>query len=114
MVCLMKKINMFFDSGLVVVGVVDGDVKQSWMCMTPENMKILGVSNPDSTSVTKITPTTHSISFAGNNHGNVLLSKSIAEFEFGGVKCDLLISHGVIKNYAWTLDFEKMLYTFSL
>ena len=109
-----KKINMFFDSGLVVVGVVDGDIKQSWMCMTPENMKILGVLNPDSTSVTKITPTTHSISFAGNNHGNVLLSKSIAEFEFGGVKCDLLISHGVIKNYAWTLDFEKMLYTFSL
>ena len=54
------------------------------------------------------------ISFAGNNHGNVLLSKSITEFEFGGVKCDLLISHGVIKNYAWTLDFEKMLYTFSL
>ena len=64
MVCLMKKINMFFDSGLVVVGVVDGDIKQSWMCMTPENMKILGVLNPDSTSVTKITPTTHSISFA--------------------------------------------------
>ena len=44
---------------------------------------------------------------------NVILSLSgSGDFSFGGIMCDLLVSHGVIKNYAWTIDFENMKYMF--
>ena len=109
-----KNVNMFFDSGLVVVGQIGNKILQSWMCMTIDSMNNLGIIEKDSTSTTKITVTNDIIQFAGITRDNVLLSRSTTKpFEFGGVKCDLLISHGLIKDYAWSIDFKNMTYTFS-
>ena len=107
-----KQVNMFFDSGLVVVGAVDGQIAQSWMCLTQESMQELGIEERDSTSITTITKTNDNISFAGMSHDNVLLSLSSNPHEFGGINCDLLISHGLIQNYAWSINFDEMTYTF--
>ena len=38
--------------------------------------------------------------------------KTIAE-DLGGVRIDGLISHAFLKEYVWTLDFDRMRYVFS-
>jgi hypothetical protein len=108
-----KRINMFFDSGLVVVGQANGAIAQSWLCLSKKSMKNLGIEERANTSTMVVTATDDTLSFAGLDNENVVLSQSgTGDFSFGGIKCDLLVSHGVIKNYAWTLDFENMIYMF--
>jgi len=107
-----KRINMFFDSGLVVVGQANSVIAQSWLCLSKESMENLGIEEKDNTSTTAVTATNDVLNFAGMDNENVLLSLSNREFSFGGIKCDLLVSHGIIKNYAWTIDFENMKYIY--
>ena len=108
-----KRINMFFDSGLVVVGQANGAIAQSWLCLSKESMDNLGIEEKDSTSTRAVTATNDVLNFAGIDNENVILSLSgIDEFSFGGIMCDLLVSHGVLKHYAWTIDFENMKYIF--
>ena len=107
-----KRINMFFDSGLVVVGQANGVIAQSWLCLSKESMENLGIEEKDNTSTRAVTATNDVLNFAGMDNENVLLSLSNREFSFGGIKCDLLVSHGIIKNYAWTIDFENMIYIY--
>ena len=106
-------VNMFFDSGLVVVGAVDGEVTQSWLCMSAEKMKELKIKERKETGTLKVTGTDDLLEFAGIKNENVALSLSGSdEFNFGGIMCDLLVSHGVISKYAWTIDFDSMTYSF--
>jgi hypothetical protein len=108
-----RRINMFFDSGLVVVGQANGVITQSWLCLSRESMEDLGIEEKDDTSTRAVTATNDVLNFAGLDNENVKLSLSgSGDFSFGGIKCDLLVSHGVIKNYAWTIDFENMEYMF--
>ena len=108
-----KRINMFFDSGLVVVGQANGAIAQSWLCLSKESMENLGIEEKDNTSTRAVTATNDVLNFAGIDNENVILSLSgIDEFSFGGIMCDLLVSHGVLKHYAWTIDFENMKYIF--
>ncbi|MDD9880619.1 MAG: retroviral-like aspartic protease family protein [Candidatus Marinimicrobia bacterium] len=108
-----KRINMFFDSGLVVVGQANGAIAQSWLCLSKESMENLGIEEKDNTSTRAVTATNDVLNFAGVDNENVILSLSgIDEFSFGGIMCDLLVSHGVLKHYAWTIDFENMKYIF--
>lgn len=108
-----QEVNMFFDSGLVVVGQVEGQIVQSWLCLSKESMDQLGIEEKDQTSAMSITPTSDTLAFANREHTQVMLSLSgQGSFSFGGIACDLLISHGVLHTYAWTLDFERMVYMF--
>ncbi len=108
-----KLINMFFDSGLVVVGQANGAIAQSWLCLSKESMDNLEIDEKENTSTNKVTATNDILNFANMDNENVVLSLSgSGDFSFGGIKCDLLVSHGVIKNYAWTIDFENMEYMF--
>ena len=108
-----KRINMFFDTGLVVVGQANGAIAQSWLCLSKESMENLGIEEKDNTSTRAVTATNDVLNFAGIDNENVILSLSgIDDFSFGGIMCDLLVSHGVLKNYAWTIDFENMKYIF--
>ncbi len=108
-----QKVNMFFDSGLVVVGQIDNAITQSWMCLSPSSMLNLGIEEHENTSQRSVTGTNDTITFAGVSHSKVALSaNSGTEFKFGGVYCDLLISHGILKRYAWTIDFRKREFQF--
>jgi predicted aspartyl protease len=108
-----KRINMFFDSGLVVVGQANGVIAQSWLCLSKESMENLGIEEKENTSTRAVTATNDILTIAGMDNENVILSLSgSGDFSFGGIMCDLLVSHGVIKNYAWTIDFENMKYMF--
>lgn len=108
-----KKVNMFFDSGLVVVGALNGDVVKSWLCLSEESMEKLGIKEKENISALDVTATDDTLHFAGLDNEHVVLSlSSTGNFSFSAITCDLLISHGVIKNYAWTIDFENMEYMF--
>lgn len=108
-----KRVNMFFDSGLVVVGEANGEVAQSWLCLSKKSMRKLGIKERRQTEALAVTATNDTLSFAGLNNENVVLSRSgIGDLSFGGIQCDLLISHGLLKNYAWTIDFDNMEYMF--
>jgi hypothetical protein len=76
-------------------------------------MENLGIEEKDNTSTRAVTATNDVLNIAGMDNENVILSLSGSDdFSFGGIMCDLLVSHGVIKNYAWTIDFENMKYMF--
>lgn len=108
-----KTVNMFFDSGLVVVGQTNGKIQQSWLCLTKENMELLNIEEMNETENNKVTPTDDTLEFAGTTNKNVLLSLGgKGGYTFGGIKCQLLVSHGVLKNYAWTIDFDNMEFMF--
>jgi len=108
-----KRINMFFDTGLVVVGQANGAIAQSWLCLSKESMENLGIEEKDNTSTRAVTATNDVLNIAGIDNENVILSLSgIDNFSFGGIMCDLLVSHGVLKHYSWTIDFENMKYIF--
>lgn len=105
-----KDVNMFFDSGLVVVGEIEGEVAQAWLTINEENAALLGIEEElESMQVTK---TDDTLEFAGNINDNALVILSDSDFKFNDVKCDFLVSHGIIKKYAWTIDFENMVYMF--
>lgn len=107
-----QNVNMFFDSGLVVVGVVDEQPAQAWLTINKENMELLGIKEKDSVKSMEVTQTKDTVEFAGHVNENALITLSALDFKFNDVKCDFLISHGIIKEYAWTIDFENMEYMF--
>ena len=107
-----QDVNMFFDSGLVLVGVIDGQAAQAWLSITKDNMELLGIEEKDSVKSLEVTATDDTVEFAGHVNENALITLSSKDFEFGGIKCDFLISHGVFNKYAWTIDFENMEYVF--
>ncbi len=107
-------VNMFFDSGLVIVGAIDGLPAQAWLNMTKENMDLLNVEEKDSAKVMEVTKTNDTLEFAGLVNENALITLNPRDegFVFNGINNHLLVSHGVISKYAWTIDFDNMEYIF--
>lgn len=106
-----EKISMFFDTGLVVVDQIKEDIIQSWFCLTNKTLNNFGITDKIN-STNKIIETNLNLTFAGIDHKNSYLSICNKEFNFGGINNEILISHGVLKNYIWTIDFERMNFTF--
>lgn len=109
-----KEVNMFFDTGLVVVGQVDDKIEQSWFAVTDSEIQNF---KPDyellSKSVTDLITSNITLKFANHVNNNAIFSTSgEREFIFEDIKCDLLISHGILSKYKWTIDFERMVYLF--
>ena len=109
-----QKVNMFFDTGLVVVGQIDNKIEQSWFAVTDSEIQNF---KPDyellSKSVTDLITSNITLEFANHSNINAIFSTSgKREFIFENIKCDILISHGVLSKYKWTIDFERMVYLF--
>ena len=109
-----KEVNMFFDTGLVVVGQVDDKIEQSWFAVTDSEIQNF---KPDyellSKSVTDLITSNITLKFANHVNNNAIFSTfGEREFIFEDIKCDLLISHGILSKYKWTIDFERMVYLF--
>ena len=109
-----KEVNMFFDTGLVVVGQVDDKIEQSWFAVTDSEIQNF---KPDyellSKSVTDLITSNITLKFANHVNNNAIFSTSgERELIFEDIKCDLLISHGILSKYKWTIDFERMVYLF--
>ena len=70
-----KRINMFFDSGLVVVGQANGAIAQSWLCLSKKSMENLGIEEKDNTSAMAVTATNDTLNFAGLDNKTFILKK---------------------------------------
>jgi len=109
-----QEITTFWDSGLVVVGAIDGQPEQCWMNMTPETMEQLGVEERDSTGPTTVTATDDVLEFAGMAHDNARICVNPGKkLSFGGIDAEALIGYGAQKKYAWTIDFDNMEFVFT-
>ena len=106
-----KDVNMFWDSGLVVVGVVDGKPAQAWLNVNKEAMERLGIE--EELNPTEVTATADTLEFAGMVNNNALIcGKPGKAYDWGGIRSDLLVGYGIQKKYAWTIDFDNMTYMF--
>ncbi|MBN2349517.1 MAG: hypothetical protein JXJ22_11790 [Bacteroidales bacterium] len=109
-------ITLFFDSGLIFLENIDGQLVQASFTVSEERLlewgfdkKILKESG--------FIHTDYSLSIERLSQPNTLIwydSKLKKDRYFGGVRIDGLISHAWLKNYAWTIDFDKMVYTFGM
>ena len=109
-------LTFFFDSGLVAITMVDGEMKQASFNASKERLLAWGFDEAELAQPTFLA-TEHSLGVAGLKQPNTLINynpRLEKDREFGGVRMDGLISHAFLKNYSWTIDFDKHEYTFGV
>jgi len=109
-------LNLFFDSGLCAMGNINGELKQASFTAAKESLIKWGFA-PDRLKENSFFPTDYLLGITGLTQQNTLIwyDKNLEkDRNFGGVRIDGLISHSWLKNYSWTIDFDKMEYTFGI
>jgi tetratricopeptide (TPR) repeat protein len=109
-------LNLFFDSGLCAMGNINGEVKQASFTASKESLLKWGFE-PDRLKESTFLPVTDSLGIKGLTQPNTLIwyDKNLEkDRSFGGVRIDGLISHSWLKKYSWTIDFDKMEYSFGI
>jgi len=109
-------LNFFFDSGLVALTEIDGELRQAAFTASKEKLMSWGF---DEIQLDKTTffPTEYPLSVKGLTQENTLIwydSNLEKDRNFGGVRIDGLISHAFISKYSWTIDFDKHKYIFGI
>lgn len=108
-----RNLNFFIDSGLVALDSSEGELRQACFMATPKHYEEWGVERDRTTA--KFFECELPISLGPLEQMNqyfTTTAKTIAE-NLGGVHIDGLISHAFLKEYVWTLDFDRMCYVFS-
>lgn len=111
-----KALNFFIDSGLVSLGVdSSGAMRQACFMATPDLYKKWGV---DPGNAEKQHFESSLRVFLGSLEQKNQFFMSVKELGvmtegFGGVRIDGLLSHAFLKEYSWTLDFDRHLYIFA-
>ncbi|RPH30615.1 MAG: hypothetical protein EHM93_15390 [Bacteroidales bacterium] len=109
-------LNLFFDSGLIALNEVEGKLVQASFTASKESLKKWKFDK-NNLKQNGFIPTKYSLSIENLNQPNTLIwfdSNLKKDRNFGGIRIDGLISHAWLKNYSWTIDFDKMEYTFGL
>lgn len=109
-------LNFFFDSGLCAIANINGELKQAPFTASKETLVKWGFKRSDLEN-SIFFPTTDSLGVPGLSQSNTLIwyDKNLEKNRsFGGVQIDGLISHAWLKNYTWTIDFDKMNYYFGI
>ena len=109
-------INLFFDSGLIFIQEVDEKLEQASFTASKTSLLKWGFDK-NILKVDGFIPTEHSLSVKSLSQPNTLIwydSNLKKDRNFGGIRIDGLISHAWLKNYSWTIDFDKMEYIFEL
>jgi hypothetical protein len=108
-----KDLNFFVDSGLVALDSSKGLPHQACFTATPEHYKKWGVKDDEATREffecelpLSLGPLVQTYQYFTTT------PRTIAE-NVGGLRIDGLIGHAFLKEYVWTLDFDRMCYAFS-
>jgi len=108
-----QNLNFFVDSGLVALDQSTGQLRQACFMATPDNYQNWGVEAGNTSK--KFFACALPISLGPLEQVNQVFTttaKTIAE-DLGGIQIHGLISHAFLKEYVWTLDFDRMRYVFS-
>lgn len=107
-------LTFFIDSGLVYVDDTVEPPRQACLLTTPRHYRAWGVPRHltgrphfDSPEPVSLGPLTRRDPLVA-----VARSRTTPWQSFGGVRVDGLLSHGFLKAYAWTLDFDRGRYVF--
>ncbi|MFI7133580.1 retropepsin-like aspartic protease [Nonomuraea sp. NPDC050153] len=107
-------LTFFIDSGLVYVDDAVEPPRQACLLTTPRHYRAWGVPRHltgrphfDSPEPVSLGPLTRRDPLVA-----VARSRTTPWQSFGGVRVDGLLSHGFLKAYAWTLDFDRGRYMF--
>jgi hypothetical protein len=109
-------LNLFFDSGLIALTEIDGKKAQASFNASRESL-LKWRFDKSKMKQTTFFPTEYSLEVSGLNQPNTLVyydNNLHRDRIFGGIRIDGLISHGWLKNYSWTIDFDKMEYSFGV
>lgn len=107
-------LNLFFDSGLIAITVIDGKPVQASFTSSREKLLQWGFDESKMNQATFF-PTAYALEVGGLNQPNTLVwydHNLPKDRVFGGIRIDGLISHAWLKNYTWTINFDQMNYTF--
>jgi len=107
-------LNLFFDSGLIAMTEINGSLAQAPFTASRESLLEWGFDG-SAMNQNAFYPTEYSIEIAGLSQPNTLVyydNNLKKDRFFGGIRIDGLISHAWLKNYSWTIDFNKMEYSF--
>ena len=109
-------LNFFFDSGLVALGMFDGQLKQAAFSASKERLIAWGFDQSQ-LDKSRFLPTEYPLGVKGLIQENTLIWYSgnlEKDRNFGGVRIDGLISHAFLSKYSWTIDFDKHEYIFGI
>ncbi len=109
-------LNFFFDSGLVALGMFDGQLKQAAFSASREKLTSWGFDQSQLDEATFL-PTEYPLSVKGLTQDNTLIWYDVnleKDRNFGGVRIDGLISHAFLCKYSWTMDFDNYQYIFGI
>lgn len=112
----ISELNFFFDSGLVALAEIDGELKQAPFTVSKEKLISWGFDE-DELCKSRFFPTTYSLAVGGLVQKNTLIWYDVnleKDRSFGGVRIDGLISHAFLSKYSWTIDFDKHEYIFGI
>lgn len=112
----IDNLNFFFDSGLLVIEMIDGKPKQASFNLSKVKMIELGF---DESKLDKsdLFQTEYPLSLKGLSQENTLIFYNVKldkDRVFGGIRIDGLISHAFLSKYSWTIDFNKQEYIFGI
>ena len=106
-------LNFFVDSGLVALDSSFGKLRQACFVTTTEQYRKWGVSEDKVSKKFFETELPLSVGPLEQKNQYFTTSSKIIAGNLGGVRIDGLISHAFLKQYIWTLDFNRMLFVFS-
>ena len=109
-------LNLFFDSGLVAITVVDGKPIQAPFTASERTLIAWGFAEAQLGGKTFL-PSDKPLGAAGLSQPDTLIFFDPAleeDRDFGGVRIHGLISHAWLDSYAWTIDFDAMEYIFGV
>jgi hypothetical protein len=106
-------LNLFFDSGLITLTEINGTLQQASFMASAETLSGWGLGKRFSENV--FIPTNLPLEIADLTQLNTLIwhDRNLKKnWDFGGIHINGLVSHAWLKNYTWTVDFDRMEYTF--
>jgi len=109
-------LNFFFDSGLVALMTVEGQLKQAPFTVSGEKLISWGFAESKLDTSTFF-PTEYPLSVKGLTQENTLIWYDVnlkKDRNFGGVRIDGLVSHAFLSKYSWTINFDKHQYIFGV
>ncbi|PCJ56869.1 MAG: hypothetical protein COA73_11460 [Candidatus Hydrogenedentota bacterium] len=106
-------LNFFVDSGLVLV-YPDNEGQARQVGFTTSKKKFLEWDIPRKMVRKDHFESPYSLRLGTlEQEGHIMVTGKAGDNNFGGIRIDGLISHGFLKQYAWTIDFDKREYVFS-
>ncbi len=109
-----RRLNFFVDSGLVhIVAGEDGAPRQAAFQSTPELFAAWGVDAALTKRREFTSPAPIAIGPLEQSGLLVMTETNPSYASLGDVRIDGLLSHAFLKQYAWTLDFDRRVFVFS-